>query len=86
LPPVERAVAGGGGALPPPAGRAAATGEAGVKALVASAERKARDLPGPLRVRVEELAGQLKRAVARADAGEARRLEEELTNLLFELG
>jgi hypothetical protein len=59
--------------------------EGGIRALVAQAERKAKDLPGPLRVKLEELAGQLKRAVARGDEPESRRLEEELTNVLFEL-
>jgi molecular chaperone DnaK len=89
---VDRPSPGTAGFVPPSGGSRQAAGPApqdpaaGVKALVQQAERKARELPGPLRVKVEETITQLKRAVARGDGAEASRIEEELTNLLFDLG
>jgi molecular chaperone DnaK len=78
--------------LPPPKGASASAAAGGarsgeaVTALIASAERKAKDLSGPLKAKVDELVGQLRRAQQRGDGGETARLDEELTNLLFELG
>ena len=67
-------------------GGASQAAEGGVRALVASAERRAKDLPPEPRSKLEELVMQLKRAVARGDAMDIIRLDEELTNFLFELG
>ncbi len=79
LPPPAAAAAGGSAAAPKGSADAA-------KALITRAEQKAKELPGPLRTKVEETVALLKRAIARGDGGETARLDEELTNLLFELG
>ncbi|MSP59442.1 MAG: molecular chaperone DnaK [Myxococcales bacterium] len=83
--------------LPPPSapmapmsatgsGPGAGAAEGGVKAIVASAERRAKELTGEPRAKLEDLILQLKRAVARGEAMDIVRLDEELTNFLFELG
>jgi molecular chaperone DnaK len=56
-----------------------------LKQLVAAAERRAAELDGESRARVQSLAAQLKGAAARGERDEAQRLEQALTDLLFEL-
>jgi molecular chaperone DnaK len=70
----------------PSSGRPVSGGPAAsVKALVAAAERKAKEVDPPSRARIEDLVRQIKQAVALSDRAEVARLDEELTNLLFEL-
>ncbi|MCS6913933.1 MAG: Hsp70 family protein [Myxococcota bacterium] len=63
----------------------AAKPSASVKALVAAAEKKAREVDPQSRARIEQLVREIKQAVALGERTEAARLEEALTNLLFEL-
>jgi molecular chaperone DnaK len=72
---------GGMGAAPP----VAAASDSGVKALVAAATARLQNVEGAKKAKLEEMIGQLKSAVARNDRGEMSRLDNELTNFLFEL-
>ena len=53
--------------------------------VLAAAERKLSTVSSASRGRLEDLVGKLRAVVTRGDAVEIRRLEEELTNLLFEI-
>jgi molecular chaperone DnaK len=72
---------GGMGAAPP----VATGGDSGVKALVAAATARLQNVEGAKKAKLEEMIGQLKGAVARNDRNEISRLDNELTNFLFEL-
>jgi molecular chaperone DnaK len=82
--PAKPAAGGGGGgmgAAPP----VAAASDSGVKALVAAATARLQNVEGAKKAKLEEMIGQLKNAVARNDRAEMSRLDNELTNFLFEL-
>ncbi len=73
-------------AEPTPSPRATSGGPGAViKALVAAAERKAREVDPENRGRIEGLVREIKQAVALGDRAEVARLDEALTNLLFDL-
>jgi molecular chaperone DnaK len=74
-------VAGGAAA----AGGAAVVRDSGVSALIMAALEKAAKLDGPKKLKVEELITKLKSAHVRGDRSETARIDQELTNLLFEL-
>ncbi len=66
---------------PPPM----AASDSGVKALVAAATARLQNVDGVKKAKLEEMIGQLKSAVARNDRAEMSRLDNDLTNFLFEL-
>jgi molecular chaperone DnaK len=64
---------------------ASASSDSGVKALVAAALEKMSAVDGAKKAKLEDLVGKLKAASARGDRGETSKLDQELTNFLFEL-
>jgi len=57
----------------------------GSSKVLLAAERKLATVSSASRGRLEDLVGKLRATLTRGDAVETRRLEEELTNLLFEI-
>ena len=72
-------------ATAPAGGAASASGDANVTALLSAAQAKLTGLDAGKRARLEDLMGKLRSASARGDRGETSRLDQELTNFLFDL-
>jgi molecular chaperone DnaK len=74
-----------GGATAAAGGAASAAGDSGVQALVAAAQQKLAGLDASKKARLEDLIGKIRAAAARGDRAETSKLDQELTNYLFEL-
>ena len=89
-PPAGAGMGGGMGAAPATAAAGGATsatngGDPGVQALVAAALEKLVGLDAQKKARLEALIGKIRAASARGDRAETSKLDQELTNYLFEL-